>query len=157
MKFISWNVNGIRATWNHGLSDFIEREDADIYAFQETKVTGFKYRSLHEFFHKCEKPIITLTFEQIEEILGEKLGANAQRKYFWRHNGLNTISQCWIDNGYAIKNLHLEGKKRVVFILTQKRTASVVMPDTLKYGRVPENAKYELENYFKYIIRKYGL
>ena len=37
MKFISWNVNGIRAAWNHGMSSFLTDCDADIYAFQETK------------------------------------------------------------------------------------------------------------------------
>ncbi len=38
MKIISWNVNGIRAAWNHGLSLFLDEENADIYCFQETKV-----------------------------------------------------------------------------------------------------------------------
>lgn len=37
MKFISWNVNGIRAAWHHGLAKFLEDCKADIYAFQETK------------------------------------------------------------------------------------------------------------------------
>lgn len=37
MKIISWNVNGLRAAWNHGLSSFLTKCDADIYAFQETK------------------------------------------------------------------------------------------------------------------------
>ena len=39
MKIISWNVNGIRAAWNHGLSQFLSETDADIYAFQETKAS----------------------------------------------------------------------------------------------------------------------
>ncbi len=38
MKLVSWNVNGLRAAWNHGLSGFMQKFDADIYAFQETKV-----------------------------------------------------------------------------------------------------------------------
>ena len=37
MKIISWNVNGLRAAWNHGLSSFLTKCGADIYAFQETK------------------------------------------------------------------------------------------------------------------------
>ncbi|MCD7708568.1 MAG: endonuclease/exonuclease/phosphatase family protein, partial [Clostridiales bacterium] len=39
MKIISWNVNGIRAAWGHGLSQFIDNFGADIYAFQETKTS----------------------------------------------------------------------------------------------------------------------
>ncbi|MCJ7473375.1 MAG: exodeoxyribonuclease III [Actinobacteria bacterium] len=37
VKMISWNVNGIRAVFNKGLADFIYKEEADIYCFQETK------------------------------------------------------------------------------------------------------------------------
>ncbi len=37
MRLISWNVNGIRAAWEHGLSAFLDKYEADIYAFQETK------------------------------------------------------------------------------------------------------------------------
>ena len=38
MRIISWNVNGIRAAWGHGLPSFIDEQQADIYAFQETKL-----------------------------------------------------------------------------------------------------------------------
>lgn len=38
MKLISWNVNGIRAAVKKGLIQFIQKEQADIYCFQETKV-----------------------------------------------------------------------------------------------------------------------
>ncbi len=34
---ISWNINGIRAGFKKGLEDFIYKEEADIYCFQETK------------------------------------------------------------------------------------------------------------------------
>lgn len=37
MKLISWNVNGIRACYKKGFVEFIEREDPDILAVQETK------------------------------------------------------------------------------------------------------------------------
>ena len=38
VKFISWNVNGLRACMNKGFSDFFEKEDADFFAIQETKL-----------------------------------------------------------------------------------------------------------------------
>ena len=38
MKFISWNVNGIRACINKGFFDFFDLVDADIFAIQETKM-----------------------------------------------------------------------------------------------------------------------
>lgn len=37
MKFISWNVNGIRACIKKGFEDFFKEIDADIFAIQETK------------------------------------------------------------------------------------------------------------------------
>ena len=37
MKFISWNVNGIRAVLKKGFMDFLEEHDPDIICLQETK------------------------------------------------------------------------------------------------------------------------
>ena len=37
MKFISWNVNGIRAALNKGFEDFVESEKPDVLCIQETK------------------------------------------------------------------------------------------------------------------------
>lgn len=38
MKFISWNVNGLRACIGKGFNEFFEKEDADIFCIQETKM-----------------------------------------------------------------------------------------------------------------------
>lgn len=38
MKFISWNVNGIRACVQKGFMDFFKGADADIFCVQETKL-----------------------------------------------------------------------------------------------------------------------
>ena len=38
MKFISWNVNGLRACVGKGFLDFVQSEDADIFCVQETKL-----------------------------------------------------------------------------------------------------------------------
>jgi len=37
MKFVSWNVNGIRAVLGKGFADFIKEEDPDVLCVQETK------------------------------------------------------------------------------------------------------------------------
>lgn len=37
-KFISWNVNGLRACMEKGFMDFFDKEDADIFCLQETKL-----------------------------------------------------------------------------------------------------------------------
>ncbi len=37
MKLISWNINGINSSIRDGILDFIRKEDADVYCFQEVK------------------------------------------------------------------------------------------------------------------------
>lgn len=37
-KFISWNVNGLRACMSKGFKNFFDETDADIFALQETKL-----------------------------------------------------------------------------------------------------------------------
>ena len=38
MKFISWNVNGLRACVQKGFMDFFKEIDADFFCLQETKL-----------------------------------------------------------------------------------------------------------------------
>ena len=38
MKLISWNVNGLRACLTKGWQDFFDKEDADFFCLQETKL-----------------------------------------------------------------------------------------------------------------------
>ena len=38
MRFISWNVNGLRACIGKGFSDFFAQQDADFFCLQETKL-----------------------------------------------------------------------------------------------------------------------
>ena len=38
MKFISWNVNGLRACLGKGFSEFFQQSDADFFCVQETKM-----------------------------------------------------------------------------------------------------------------------
>ena len=38
MKFLSWNVNGLRAALQKGFLDFFEAEQADFFCLQETKL-----------------------------------------------------------------------------------------------------------------------
>ena len=59
MKIISWNVAGLRACLNKGLDQFFNEEKADIYCFQETKVTeeqvAFHPLGYNEYIYPAEK------------------------------------------------------------------------------------------------------
>ena len=39
MKFISWNVNGLRACLGKGFQEYFDRADADFFCLQETKLS----------------------------------------------------------------------------------------------------------------------
>ncbi len=59
MKFISWNVNGLRACMGKGFQEFFDREDADFFCLQETKLQAGQITmnlSNHtEFWNYAEK------------------------------------------------------------------------------------------------------
>lgn len=59
MKLISWNVNGIRACLKKGFMEFFERENADIFCIQETKVqvdqVTLELEGFHQYWNYAEK------------------------------------------------------------------------------------------------------
>ena len=59
MKFISWNVNGIRACLTKGFMDFFNKEDADIFCLQETKVQAgqveLDLKGYYQYWNYAEK------------------------------------------------------------------------------------------------------
>lgn len=59
MKFISWNVNGLRACMNKGFSDFFSQADADFFCLQETKLQegqiDFSPEGYHAYWCYAEK------------------------------------------------------------------------------------------------------
>ncbi|MCT4643112.1 MAG: exodeoxyribonuclease III [Bacteriovoracaceae bacterium] len=60
MKLISWNVNGIRACENKGLSDWIKKTKYDVYCFQEIKALEeqFPETVMDLKFHKAIFPAV---------------------------------------------------------------------------------------------------
>ena len=59
MKYISWNVNGLRACMTKGFEDFFERSDADAFCLQEIKLqegqTDFAPEGYNAFWNYAEK------------------------------------------------------------------------------------------------------
>lgn len=59
MKFISWNVNGIRACLTKGFMDFFNNVDADIFCLQETKLQAgqveLELNGYHQYWNYAEK------------------------------------------------------------------------------------------------------
>lgn len=59
MKFISWNVNGLRACVQKGFLDFFHETDADIFCLQETKLQEGQIEldlpGYHQYWNYAEK------------------------------------------------------------------------------------------------------
>ena len=59
MKFVSWNVNGLRACMKKGFADFFNEVDADFFSIQETKMQEnqkeFAFDGYHEYWNDADK------------------------------------------------------------------------------------------------------
>ncbi|MBR3311696.1 MAG: exodeoxyribonuclease III [Solobacterium sp.] len=61
MKFVSWNVNGLRACMKKGFADFFREADADFFALQETKMQpdqmeeAMHFDGYREYMNSAEK------------------------------------------------------------------------------------------------------
>lgn len=63
MKMISWNVNGLRAVLKKDFSEFLEKENPDIIALQEIKISEEKlisekinFEKYISFWHPAQRP-----------------------------------------------------------------------------------------------------
>lgn len=58
-KFISWNVNGLRACIGKGFEDFFKKSDADVFCLQETKLSqgqlDFAPEGYYSYWNYAEK------------------------------------------------------------------------------------------------------
>jgi len=59
MKFVSWNVNGLRACQSKGFSDVFKRLDADFFCLQETKMQAgqldLQFEGYRSYWNYAEK------------------------------------------------------------------------------------------------------
>ncbi|MCR5255389.1 MAG: exodeoxyribonuclease III [Acetatifactor sp.] len=59
MKFISWNVNGLRACLGKGFEDYFKEADADIFCLQETKCSEGQVEldlpGYHQYWNYADK------------------------------------------------------------------------------------------------------
>ena len=59
MRFISWNVNGLRAAVGKGFSEYFKEADADIFSLQETKLQAgqidLETQGYHQYWNYAER------------------------------------------------------------------------------------------------------
>lgn len=66
------------------------------------------------------------------------------------------ISDAWLSQGYRIQRLRLL-ERRVVFLREVHNKSGLSLPPALSDQRIPDDAAYEAKEFFRYLIKKYGL
>jgi len=146
---------------------------------EDNPVGESPYMELTDFFRKSDQTTISLGFQEIEDILGDRLPWEA---YFydsfwyadaetpdtvWRDEGFPgdtlcfietnfNISDSWISQGYSIKALHRE-TNRVVFRKTEKGLSSIMLPKELACGMLPNDLVYKFYKLASVFVEENGL
>ena len=138
------------------------------------------YLELREYFRLQEKTPLSLTFHQIEEILGDSLPAEAyfydafwldefpgMQSPLWIEEGYPfhalvpdeteyVISEAWLSQGYEIKALH-RIEERIVFRRVVTGKSGLRIPRSLTSQKLPSDVVYRLEKLLKDFARENGL
>ena len=87
------------------------REKEEVY---NVGVKG-KYRFLADFLHTHGGDSITMTFKQIEELIGNPLPSSAyNHRAYWSNTDTHSISKVWMQAGYMTTYVNLLSRK-VIF------------------------------------------
>lgn len=118
----------------------------------------WKYVALRDYFEATNENDITISFSQIEKIVGFGLPKSARTyRSFWGQSAYqNVISDTWRTVGFNTTNVDIENET-VSMHRSKSEVTSVEIPKVLLSGNIPVNAKLELEDFCQYIIDKYGL
>ena len=89
---------------------------------------GIKYYPLYEYLRPLDQDEpITLTFDQIEAIIGASLPRSARASRAWWANSATPQGQAWLDAGWLVDAVDLEGAwavfrpARITYRITPRR------------------------------------
>jgi hypothetical protein len=91
-----------------------------------------KYEPLGQFLRKQKRNSVSMTFAEIEALLGDKLPKSSKtHRAWWSNNPSNNVmTREWLEAGYETKNVDLAGE-RLVF---QKVEAASSKPRKSIFG-----------------------
>jgi hypothetical protein len=74
-----------------------------------------KYTPLQEFLRKQDRNEVSMTFAEIERVVGSKLPAKAQKhRAWWSNNASNNVmTKAWLDAGYRSERVDMQARKLV--------------------------------------------
>lgn len=72
---------------------------------------GDKFLELRKLFHKCEEDTVSLTFDEMEHILGFKMCQSAyNHKEYWYSDNTHTFTDIWLNEGFKLHRIDLANK-----------------------------------------------
>ena len=126
--------------------------------FERVQDPAWKYHALREYFLRSAKSSFTLTFKELEKIMGFELnpGLKSDTTGWYPNKHTASISRAWSTAGYHMKKIDLK-KRTVSFESESSGTDRLIVPDKLLNFKIPVDAVVEMEQFFKYIIKKYNI
>ncbi len=92
-----------------------------------------KYRPLFDHLHLAQTDEVTLTFDEIENLLGVPLPASAHGRAWWSNRGRGSLqAAAWLDAGYRVHDLDVT-LGRVVFRRLQRQYSVRRVGDTVMW------------------------
>ena len=116
-----------------------------------------KFIKLSEYFHNLRKNSITLTFEDIEKIIGFKLCKSAYKyRTYFTNKQAGMIAESWTTQGYKVTKVDMKNYK-ITFNRFDFRRTKVVIPKFMYRLDLPEEAVEETKKFFLHLKEKYRL
>lgn len=71
-----------------------------------------KYRYLADYLANCQRDIVDLTFDELEEIIKSKLPESCRKhRAIWANSNSHSIAVAWIAAGYRTTDVNIKEKK----------------------------------------------
>ena len=118
---------------------------------------SWRYKPLLDYFTHLDKARVTLSFADMEAILGGPLPKHARRdKSWWKHKAGRTCPpRAWVDGGYDLADVDLK-RRRAKFVRSSEGGMPLVLPPELS-GRMPDNVAFEFETFCHDLVKRYCL
>lgn len=119
---------------------------------------NWPYMPLKRWFARQQQASITLTFKEVESILKRQLPESAKKytaKWYTRPDQ-NAMAEAWQTEGYKMHKLDLQNEK-VTFHRNDDRVSHFSLPHWLTAKKIPDTACAELDNFLRYLGKKYGV
>lgn len=114
------------------------------------------YMPLKKWFARQKRASFKLTFHEIEDNIHRPPSKSVKQctaKWYPRPDQ-NSLPGAWLTEGYELDSLRLDQQK-VSFQRVGNKVSHVKLPDWLTAGKIPDEARPEIEDYFQYIKKKY--